>query len=299
MNIEFTSLIKMMEAIPNEDAAIAYFRAIRWKHGEFCPHCGADKLYHFEGGRKFKCAAPECRQKFSLRVGTVFEDSKVEIRKWLYAIWIITNHPKGIASTTLSRDIGVTQKTAWFMMHRLRHAARTQSFNRQLGGIVEADESFFGGKDKNKHANKRGKDKKVVVFGMLERGGELRAHPVESLKDVKSEIIAHVKPGAILMTDEWAGYSRFNKRFWHASVNHSAGEYSANGYVHVNGMESAWALIKRQIYGIHHFVSPKHLHRYISEATWRYNRRTVATGGRVAEMISRLDGRLTYKALIA
>ena len=152
---EFETLYQLFEAIPDEQAAIDHFTAIRWKHDKFCPYCGHDKLYHFADKRTHKCA--QCRKRFRIHVGTIFEGTKIPLRKWLAAIWLITSHKKGIDSTQLAKDIGVTQKTAWFMLHRLRHAARTRSFNRPLRGEVEADESFFGGKDKNKHANRRGK----------------------------------------------------------------------------------------------------------------------------------------------
>jgi transposase-like protein len=293
----FTSLYSLFAAIPDEKAAVAYFRAIRWKSGEHCPYCGGTTIYHFSDGKTFKCGA--CRQRFSIRVGTIFEDSKIELRKWLAAIWLITSHRKGIASAQLARDLGVTQKTGWFMLHRLRHAARTRSFNRPLRGIVEADEAFFGGKDRNKHAHKRGQDDKIVVFGLLERGGELRAGPVSSLKDVRREIIDNVEPKANLMTDEWPGYRGLDGRFNHHTVNHGAGEYVKHFYAHVNGIEGVWSLLKRQIYGIHHWVSAKHLHRYVSEAVWRYNRRSVEDGNRIAEFLGRADGRLTYADLIA
>jgi transposase-like protein len=199
MKTEFNSLYEFFSAVPDEQAAINYLKSIRWTNGEFCPCCGHDKVYAFAkgkmAGRQWKCA--QCGEKFSMRTGTIFEDSKIPLRKWLATVWIITSHKKGIASTQLAKDIDVTQKTAWFMLHRLRHAARTRSFNRPLRGEVEADETFIGGKDKNKHAHKRGKDQKVVVFGMLERGGELRARPIEILKEVKREVINNVEKGAI------------------------------------------------------------------------------------------------------
>jgi transposase-like protein len=294
---EFDSLYDLFQAIPDEKAAIAYFTAIRWRGGEFCPHCGHDTIYHFSDGKTYKCAA--CRERFSIRVGTVFEGTKIEIRKWIATIWLITSHRKGIASTQLARDIHVTQKTAWFMLHRLRHAARTRSFNRPLRGIVEADETFVGGKDKNKHAHKRGKDEKVVVFGMLERGGELRAAPIDSLKDIKHEILTNVEDGANLMTDEWPGYQAVDKHVSRFAVNHSKGEYVRHFFAHVNGIEGVWSLLKRQIYGIHHWVSGKHLHRYVAESVWRYNRREVKDCSRIAEFLTRIDGRLKYKVLIA
>jgi transposase-like protein len=298
---EFKSLYEFFSAVPDEQAAIDYLKSIRWAKGEFCPFCGHDKVYGFAkgkmAGRQWKCA--QCREKFSMRTGTIFEDSRIPLRKWLATIWIITSHKKGIASTQLAKDIDVTQKTAWFMLHRLRHAARTRSFNRPLRGLVEADETFMGGKDKNKHQHRRGKDQKVAVFGMLEREGELRAQPVASLKDVKHQIVANVEKGAHLLTDEWPGYVAVDKHVTRHSVDHSKGEYVRKFFVHVNGIEGVWSLLKRQIYGIHHFVSAKHLHRYVSEVVWRYNRREVKDTPRMSEFLTRLDGRLTYKFLIA
>jgi transposase-like protein len=293
---EFSILYDLLEAIPDERAAIVYFRAIRWKTGEFCPYCGHDKLYPFKDGKTWKCA--QCRDRFSIRVGTIFEDSKIPLRKWLAAIWFITSHKKGIASTTLARDLKVTQKTAWFMLHRLRHAARTRSFNRPLNGIVELDETFVGGKERNKQLHKRGKSRKTPVFGMLERKGELRARPLH-LSAVSQEVVANVSPKATLMTDNWPAYQLLDERYQRHSVDHSKDEYARDGYIHVNSIEGFWALLKRQIYGIHHWISRKHTHRYIDEATWRFNRRGVDEAPRMAEFLGRVTGRLTYKVLIA
>ena len=141
---QFNSLFDMMEAFPDEQSAIDHLRSIRWKSGAHCPYCGSTKVYGFSDRRTHKCG--DCRQRFSIKVGTIFEDSKIPLRKWFMATWLITSHKKGVASTTLARDIKVTQKTAWFMLHRLRHAARTKSFNRPLTGTVEVDETFIGGK---------------------------------------------------------------------------------------------------------------------------------------------------------
>lgn len=304
MATEFQSLIELFDAIPDEAAAIAYFKAIRWKDGERCPYCGHNKVYGFKDGKTWKCAAPNCRQRFSIRVGTIFEDSKIPLRKWLAAIWFITSHRKGIASTQLARDLKVTQKTAWFMLHRLRHAARTRSFvnRRPLTGEIEADETFIGGKDRNKPKHKRSGRKqgdKVVVFGLRERGGEIRARPISGLKDVKAEIIANVEKGATLYTDDWSGYQGVDHHVTRHSVDHSKDEYVRHYIIHTNGIESVWALLKRQIIGIHHWVSAKHLHRYIDEVTFRLNRSVVTETQRMQEFCGRVDGRLTYDSLTA
>lgn len=301
---EFNSLFQLMNAIPDEPAAIAHFTAIRWKDGAFCPHCGSTKIYHFGDKKTHKCG--DCRQRFSIKVGTIFEDSKIPLRKWLMAIWLITSHKKGIASTQLARDIAVTQKTAWFMLHRLRHAATTKSFNAPLSGSVEADETFVGGKESNKHASKRlhkgrGGVGKAIVMGIIERNGELRAGTIENTKaeTLQQVVRSHVAPGSNVYTDEAGGYRGLERDYHHHTVNHGSGEYVRHYHAHTNTIESVWALLKRQIIGIHHWVSPKHLSRYVDEMSWRYNRRAMAEGGRVNALIANSGGRLTYKALIA
>jgi transposase-like protein len=304
MQAEFSSLYDLFAAIPDEKAAIAYFRAIRWKNGEFCPYCGHDKLYEFANGKTWKCARVECHQRFSIRVGTIFEDSKIPLRKWLAAIWLITSHRKGIASTQLARDIDVTQKTGWFMLHRLRHAARTRSFNRPLKGIIESDTTFIGGKEKNKHAHKKvpgsqGGRNKDVVLGLIEREGELRAFHVPDTKaqTIQGEVRRHVAKGSTVMTDDDGSFVGLDRDYHHLRVRHGRGEYVRHGTIHNNRMEGMWALLKRQIYGIHHWVSGKHLTKYIDEATWRYNRRELKDRSRIADFLSAIDGRLTYATL--
>ena len=304
MQAEFNSLIELMEAIPDEQAAIEHFTAIRWKNGAFCPYCNGTRVYHFSDGKNHKCG--DCRKRFSIKVGTIFADTKIPLRKWMIAIWMITSYKKGVASTQLARDLKVTQKTAWFMLHRLRHAIRTQSFNRPLGGDIEADETFIGGKAKNKHASKRvkgtqGGKGKAVVFGMLERGGELRTTEMPNLKarNVQGEIAKNVKPGANIMTDEHVSFVGLEGPYSHFTVNHSAGEYVKQYFNHTNGIEGVWALFKRQIIGTHHWLSPKHLSRYLGEMTWRYNLRNIEEGQRLNALLAQTAGRLTYKALIA
>lgn len=293
---DFSNLADLMKAIPDEQAAVDHFTAIRWKNGAFCPYCGSTRVYHFSNKRSHKCG--DCRQRFSIKVGTIFEDSKLGLRLWMLAVWYVSSHKKGIASTQLAKDLGVTQKTAWFMMHRLRHAARTRSFNRLLKGTVESDEAFIGGKDKNQHANVRGLKRKAIIVGVLERGGELRVSKIDHLRDAPEVVEDNVERGSKLMTDELTAYKRLGRFYQHGYVTHSKGEYG-RGNVHVNSIEGYWSQLKRQIYGIHHWVSAKHLSRYVGESVWRYNRRDVTEAFRFNELLKITSGRLTYRELIA
>lgn len=304
MIAEIDSLFDLMAAFPDEQACVDHLRSIRWRDGESCPHCGGIRIYHFSDRKTFKCG--DCKSRFSIKVGTIFEDTKLPLRKWFMAIWMITNHPKGIASTTLAKDLKITQKTAWFVLHRLRHAARTQSFNAPLKGTVEADTTFVGGKEKNKHAKDRtggtqGGAGKEVVLGILERDGELRASHVSDHKGgtLKGAVRENVAAGSTVMTDEDRSFRGLDKDFYHHAVNHSAGEYVRHYTIHTNGIESVWALLKRQIIGIHHWVSPKHLDRYVQEMAWRFNRRDMGIGARLNDLFACSNGRLRYRELIA
>jgi transposase-like protein len=212
MLAHFDSLFDLMEAFPDEQTCIDHLRSIRWRDGEFCPHCGSNRIYHFSDRKTFKCG--DCRERFSIKVGTIFHDTKLPLRKWFMAMWMITNHPKGIASTTLAKDLKVTQKTAWHVLHRIRHAARTNSFNAPLKGTIESDTTFIGGKEKNKHANKKtpgsqGGANKDVVLGMVEREGELRTFHIPNTKAVtiQGAVRENVASGAAVMTDEDRAFS--------------------------------------------------------------------------------------------
>ncbi len=299
----FDTLFQMMAAFPDEQSAVDHFTAIRWANGASCPRCGSLKVYHFADKRTHKCG--DCRRTFSIRIGTIFEDSKIELRKWLLAMWMITSHKKGVASTTLARDLGVTQKTAWFMLMRLRYAARTQSFNKPLEGEVEIDETAVGGKAHNRRKGApkvaRGVSGKTIVIGAIERGGNAVATVIETTDTRTMDGFVHavVSPNATLVsTDEHSGYRQLGRTYNHGTVRHGIGEYRSGDHC-TNQIEGFWALLKRQIVGIHHFVSPKHLNAYVSEVTWRFNMRELGEGARVNALLGETSGRLTYKELIA
>ena len=307
MLAKFDSLYSLFEAFPDEQSCIDHLRSIRWRDGEFCPHCGGTRIYHFSDRKTFKCGEPDCRQRFSIKVGTIFEDTKLPLRKWFAAIWMITNHPKGIASTTLAKDLKITQKSAWFVLHRLRHAARTNSFNAPLKGTVEADSTFVGGKEKNRHSSDRkgggqGGAGKEIVLGMVERNGELRARHVDqnTKAAVQGEVKKNVERKSVLMTDEDMAFAGLAEDYLHLAVRHSIGEYVRGaGVIHTNSIESVWAQLNRQIIGTHHWVSPKHLQKYVDEMSWRFNRRDLKPSPRMNDIFAFVEGRLTYKALIA
>lgn len=308
MLAKFDSLFDLMAAFPDEQTAIDHLRTIRWRDGEFCPHCGGMRVYHFSDRKTFKCG--DCRQRFSIKVGTIFADTKLPLRKWFMAIWLITNHPKGIASTTLAKDLDITQKTAWFVLHRLRHAARTKSFNAPLKGTIEVDETFIGGKAINKHGRRSGKGSgpvgKTPVAGAINRDGELRARVVGRVdkKHLTEFVRENVSTDAdMVVTDSFSSYRNLGQDYPHVVVNHIQGEYvrqTEHGTAHTNSIESVWALLKRQIIGIHHWVSPKHLNRYVDEMSWRFNRKDMTVTVRMNDLFACVDGgKLSYKTLIA
>ncbi len=302
----FKTLPQLFAAFPTEQSAIDHLTAIRWKIGAFCPLCGnanASRIYSFKVGNVHKCG--DCRKRFSIKVGTIFQDSKLPLRTWYAAIWMITAHPKGIASTTLATDLGITQKSAWFVLHRLRHAARTQSFNAPLSGEVAVDETAIGGLEKKKHASKRkhagrGLIGKTVVMGLVQKGGEVRAGTIDNVDSQTLHAVsrAHVAPGSTVVTDQHRGYRGLKAHYDHQTVNHGTGEYVRDGFT-TNGVESLWALFKRQYHGTHHWMSPKHLDRYIGEMCYRLNRRALGKGEIVNDLLLQIDGPLPYKVLIA
>lgn len=301
---EFNNLYELTQYLKDEQTTIDYFVAKRWEDAICCPHCDCKKVYHFSDKRRYKCS--KCRKQFTARTGTIFEDSKLSLRKWFIAIYLITSHKKGISSHQLARDLGVTQKTAWFILHRIRYALGQCDLDIQLDNDVELDETYVGGKNKNRHWDKKVKNSqgrsivdKAPVFGMVERGGKLIAKVVPDVtgKTLKSIIYETIKTTATLMTDEYLGYTGLNKLYKHCIVNHGAKQY-VNGNAYTNTMEGFWSLLKRGIMGIYHQLSRKHLQKYVDEFVFRYNYRKLKEGERVNKMLSLCCTRMTYKNLI-
>jgi transposase-like protein len=290
------------------DNCIAYMVAHRWPGGVvICPTCGRNDVTWLATQKKWQCKSAHIKRQFSAKVGTIFEDSPLGLEKWLPAVWIITSAKNGVSSCEIAKSLGVTQTTAWFMMHRIRYAMQTGSFAKMGGdggsGEFEADETFIGGKARNMHLSVKarritgtgGKDK-TAVMGILERGGKVRTVVIPSRKRgvLQAEVRKHVEAGAALYTDALLSYSGLAGEYAHAVVDHAV-EY-VNGRVHTNGLENFWSLLKRGIAGTYVSVEPFHLHRYLDEQTFRYNnRKNMDDAGRFSLALSQVTGkRLTY-----
>jgi transposase-like protein len=306
------STFELFALIPDAESARLYLEARLWPNGTTCPSCILrDRITTRKGGF-YRCN--RCTLDFTVRTATIFERSHVPLHKWVYAMYLVVTARKGISSMQMAKEIGVTQKTAWFMLGRLREACagKTGKGNR-LSGIIEVDECFVGGLEKNKHAHKklnagRGSVGKVAVLGIRERGGETRAMVIDATdsRTLHGAVHAHVKPGSLVCTDEAQGYNGLDGLWFnHRSVNHGEGVYakdSRKGRIHTNSIESVWAVLKRSIIGTWHQVSPKHLGRYVDEVTFRLNdgNVTIHTLDRLDSFIAAVDGkRLTYERLTA
>jgi transposase-like protein len=273
----FKTLIDFMDYFKDEAICMAHFAEMRFRNGEYCPHCKHSEIYKFKDGKRYRCAS--CKTDFTIKTKTLFGDSKIPLRKWYIAMYLISSCGKGISSIQLAQKLGVTQKTAWFIDHRIRAAMKQD--DKPLTGIVEADETWIGGKYKNMHAKKRralgpgtGGFGKTPVFGMKTREGVIRAQIIKevSFAEIHPIIRANIAKGSTLYSDEHRAYNCLNREYNRGVVRHGCGEYVV-GNCWTNGIESFWAVFKRGYHGVYHWMSKKHLQRYVNEFVFRANHR--------------------------
>lgn len=291
------------------DHCLAYMAKHRWPEGVECPTCGRKDVTYLATQGKWQCKSAHVKRQFSAKVGTIFEDSALGLDKWLPAVWIITTAKNGVSSCEIARSLGVTQKTAWFMLHRIRKAMQSGTFMKTGGpgsNGVEVDETFIGGKARNMHVSKRerritgtgGKDK-IAVMGILERGGEVRTTVVPNRRKqiLQAEVRKHVEAGTALYTDALLSYDGLAGEYAHRVIDHAVAY--VDGQIHTNGLENFWSLLKRGISGTYVSVEPFHLFRYLDEQTFRYNnRKNKSDSDRFSTVLSQLAGkRLTYSEL--
>lgn len=305
----FKNLRELIVSMPDEKTCRDYLIKERWNGVITCPYCSCERVTVIEGGNRFKCNHKDCRKNFSVTVGTIMEASKIPLTKWLTAIYLVTAHKKGISSYQLGRDLGVSQKSSWFMLHRIREMLRLK-VDTKLDNIVEVDEVYIGGKVSNMSKSRRAKlreegntyNTKTMVMGLLERGGDLKLINIGNSNNstaIKPTVKDNVNESALVITDSLGSYTGLNKTFaGHEVVNHREQEYVREGNIHTNSIEGAFSLLKRSIIGIYHQVTPKHLSRYCDETMFRYNLRKMKDADRFTLSLNYITGRLTYKDLI-
>lgn len=305
-NENIKSIIDLVKAFPTEQSCINHLEITRWNGNIISPFDSASKVYRCKDN-KYQCK--NTGKYFNVKTGSMFDNSKIDLQRWFMAIWLVTSHKKGISSLQLHRDINVTQKTAWFMLQRIRNCFGMTTDDK-MNGTIEVDETFIGGDNKNKSNSKRkelhakgnqtGGNHMKPVLGILERDGNVKGIVIDKAigKEIKPHLYDNIANTATVVTDGFGGYSGINKSFSaHQIVYHNKSQY-VNGIYHTNSVEGFWSLLKRGIYGIYHSVSPKHLQKYVDEFSYRYNTRKTTECDRFNNLLSNMNNKLTYKTLI-
>lgn len=304
--INLNSVRELLQTFDTEEKCRTYLANLRWKDNFKCPHCNSEgKIYQFKDGKHYKCAS--CKKRFTATTNTIFHGAHIQLRDWFYAIYVFVNHKKGLSSLQMSKDLRVTQKTAWFMLHKIRYAMKHRTG--KLTGSVEIDETFVGGKNKNRHYNKKVKHSqgrstidKAAIFGFAERGGRVRTIQLGRLKSRGMQLLLakFVNTSSVIYSDEYRAYNGLNKIFKeHHVVNHASYQY-VDGDKTTNTIESFWSHLKRGIVGTYHKTSRKLLHRYCQEFEFRWNMRKEKQDICFETTIAQSFGRkMTYKMAIS
>lgn len=300
--LSFKSLKQMLDTLRTEEECRVYLETLRWNGKSVCPHCGSMSEEHYkltQGGEfkgLYKCR--DCKKRFTVRQGIMFEDSNLPLRTWFHAIYLVFISKKGISSCQLARELGVTQKTAWFMLQRIRHNMKDDDID--FDDTTQVDETYIGGKTKrNKGGQGRSTKQKIPVMGLLSKGKvHTRVIPNAGKDTLQGVIYNLIKEGVTVVTDGWKGYRGLGKKYKHKVVNHSKKIYVTKAGFHTNGIEGYWSILKRGIRGIYHLVSAKHLPKYLQEFAFRYNTRKQTDSDRFNDFLCGFTERLYYGELL-